>query len=130
MPKAGLCQSPSLEEYPGLLVHQLPQQLLQDGVTGLVPGVNNQWPMEEVAWVRIQFLSLSMDCPSLTEKFSGMGVGGLNSYDTIFSSASHSPLTYSNSQLTQMACLLHARHSYTCDCCLHFTEGATKAHRV
>lgn len=42
MPKAGLGQSPCLEEYPGRMVHQLPQQLLQDGVIGLVSGVNNQ----------------------------------------------------------------------------------------
>lgn len=63
MPKAGLGQSPILEEYPCLLVHQLPQQLLQDGVTGLVPGVNNQWPMEEEGWVRVQFLLCQWTAP-------------------------------------------------------------------
>lgn len=40
MPKVGLDQSTSLEEYPGCLVHQFPPQLLQNGVTGLDPGVN------------------------------------------------------------------------------------------
>lgn len=73
MPKAGLGQSPRLEEYPCRLVHQLPQQLLQNGVTGLVPGVNNQCPMEEVAWVHVQFLLCQWTAPPSQRNSVGWG---------------------------------------------------------
>lgn len=55
------------------MVHQLPQQLLRDGVTGLGPGVNNQVAYEGSGLDPCPVPPLSVDCPTLTEKFSGMG---------------------------------------------------------
>jgi hypothetical protein len=73
MSKAGLGQSLSLEDYPGLSVHQLPLQLLQFGVTGLGPGVNNQMTYGIDDLNPCPVSTLSMDCPSLTEKLGGEG---------------------------------------------------------
>lgn len=69
MPKVGLGQSPSLEEYPGGLVHQFPQQLLHNGVTGLGPGVN-QMAFGGSGLDPCAALTLSPECHSLTEEFS------------------------------------------------------------